>query len=115
MAIKSVIKCLPTLQKLSKAKSRKKRKELLSKCNRCIYYAISEVARNTVKGNIPLSPKRKKQLSPYKNQLRRLARKSGVSLKERKTIINQRGGFLPGLLIPALSILANVAADKLIK
>lgn len=109
-----VLGCLPTLKTLAKTKSSKKRKELLSKAKNCLFYAISEIARNLIKGNIPLSCSRKRKLQKFKKDIREMAKKT-TTLKRRKAIINQRGGFLPGLLIPAITFLANIAADKLLK
>ena len=99
---------------MARTRSARKRRLLLQKCNKCIYIAISEIARNTINGNISLSEKRKYNLKRYKESIRELARKN-ISLNRRKKIINQKGGFLPGLLIPAISLIANIAARKLIK
>ena len=115
MSIEGVRKCLPTLKKLAQAKTKKERNQLLKKAKSCIYYSISDISKNTLNGNIPLSSDQKKLIAKYKAQLRRLARKSRVPLKERKQIVLQTGGaFLPALLWPAISYLGGKLADKII-
>lgn len=115
MPIESVKKCLPTLEKLAKAKTVKQRNQLLKDAKSCIYYSIAEISKNTLNGNIPVTPQQRVKLTKYKSQLRKLARKSGVSLKQKKEIVNQTGGaFLPALLYPVLSYLGGRLADKLI-
>jgi hypothetical protein len=112
MSIGGVEKCLPTLRKLAKAKTKKERIKLLKKAKSCIYYSIAEISKNTLNGNIPVTEREKIRIQPYKEHLRRLARKSGVPLKEKKQIVLQSGGFLPGLLIPALTYLGGKLADR---
>ena len=55
---------------------------------------------NVLKGNVHLSSAQKKKLYPNRQHLRRLASKS-ISVKKKKHILNQKGGFL-SLLAPAL-------------
>lgn len=113
MTIEGVIKCLPELEKLSKLKSLSKRKVILKRAKSCLFYAISEIAKNTITGNIPLNQKQKNKLYIHRRQLREISRKSGVSLKRKKLIINQKGGaFLPALLIPAVSYLVEKYMKK---
>uniref|UniRef100_A0A158P511 Uncharacterized protein n=1 Tax=Tetranychus urticae TaxID=32264 RepID=A0A158P511_TETUR len=108
MTVKTAIKCLPSLKALAKAKTNKQRKLILDHANKCIYSVIAEIARETLKGTFDLSEQRKNKLKPYKKHIRALARKSNPTTK--KKIINQQGGFLPGLLVPAITLLANLAA-----
>lgn len=115
MSVEKIQQFSPILQQIAKAKSSKGRKNILKKCNRCIYYVISEIARNAVKGNIPLTVDHYNVLCRHKNNLRLLARKSKVPLKKRKYIINQRGGFLSALLIPALTVISKIIADKIVE
>lgn len=113
MSIKTLKECLPTLKKLANAKTKKERIAILRKARNCVYYAISDISSNTLKGNFPLSTKERKVLKKFRNPLRRLGDKT--TLKKRKFIINQQGGaFFSALLIPALSILSQIVADKLL-
>lgn len=112
MTVKSCVLCLPYLEKLCKAKNDSERRKILKKCPKQIYSIICEIIKNVLNGNVRLSNYFHKKLHPYKNVLRKLARKG--NLKLRKKIINQKGGFLNALLVPVISILAKIAADKLL-
>ncbi len=112
MSIEGVNKCLPTLKKLAKAKTRNQREKILKQTKSCTYYAISEISKNTLNGNIPVEDLLRTKLAPYKFELRKLSRKS-IPLKKRKEIILQSGGaFLPALLWPAISYLGGELANK---
>jgi hypothetical protein len=70
--------------------------------------AISELALNTLKGNVKLNLKQKSKLKKFKKSLRKLANKR-FSVKSRKSLLLQEGGFLPILIAPVLSALAGLA------
>lgn len=76
-----------------------------------ILKAVGEVVVNTLDGNIPLDKKQRKQLKPYKQGLRSIAdccRHKKYKSRDIKTLVSrQRGGFLPALLVPALSLIAK--------
>lgn len=78
------------------------RKEILKKASPEIIKTICEISHNTLKGNSKLSPKGKKILEKYKNKLRSLISPK-KSLKSKKKLIIQSGGFLPALLGVVLS------------
>lgn len=111
MSLKKAIKCYSHLKVLAGCKSHDKRKKYLKKCPKCIYAVISDIAKQILNGTIKLKPLIKNRLKRYKNQMRKLASKSSLSLK--KKIVNQKGGLLPGLLWPAVSLLAHIVSDKL--
>ena len=113
MTLKQVCNCLPTLQALSKTGTKRQRNRILVKCKSCIYKAISEIAKNTLASNIPLSQSQYHKLRKHKSLIRKLAQRG--SLQSKKQLINQSGGFLPSLLIPAVTFLAEIVAKKLIK
>ena len=113
MGIHAIIRDLPTLKKLTKLRNDKERRSFLKSCKRMTIYSICEICRNVVRGNMPISTFRKRQLKKYREHIRELSKKS-ISLKKRRKILNQHGGFLPGLLLPAVTILAQIAAEKLL-
>lgn len=78
------------------------RKELLKKASPEIIKTICEISHNTLKGNTKLSAKGKNILEKYKNKLRALISPK-KSLKSKKKLIVQSGGFLPALLGVVLS------------
>ena len=71
----------------------KYRKKLIKGATTEQINTISEVALNILQGNVPLKEHHKKKLYQHKKSLRALASK-GVSVKQRKKIINQHGGMI---------------------
>lgn len=66
--------------------------------------SICECVFNTLRGNVPLKQCEKNRLSKYKTTLRRVAEKRGNWKNKRKLLV-QRGGFLPYIIGPILSVL----------
>ena len=80
------------------------RKKLINAANRPVIDCVSECCHNVLKGNVHLTKAHKTKLHPIRQQLRQIASKS-VSIKKKKRILNQKGGFLPllaGALLPLL-------------
>ena len=68
----------------------------------CIYYAISEIARNILLGNIPINHSEENKLRRYKGKLRTLNLRK-TPLKERMQIIQVEkkiNAFTKSVLIP---------------
>ena len=76
------------------------RKKLVKNSPSEVINCVSECCQNVLKGNVHLSSAQKKKLYTNRQHLRRLASKS-ISVKKKKHILNQKGGFL-SLLAPAL-------------
>src|SRR5882757_4500908 len=104
-----VLNCAKDLDKISAVKNFKIRSKLISQSKACIIDAISEIAKNCLKGNIPLKSCDFKKLSTYKNLLRAISKKS--SIQKRRKLISQKGGFLSLLIPPALSLIASIVGD----
>ena len=98
--------CSDYLGVLSKCNS-KQRRGILQSADPALIKAICECALNVVKGNIPLTPTQKRRLSPHKNTLRSLADRK-KSLKTKKRILIQKGGFLPLLLKAIVPTIASL-------
>ena len=113
MTLSTVISCLPTLRKISRAKTAKQRNLLLLKCDKKVLYSICEICKNVVEKNIPISHARVKKLARFKKYIRLLSQKRTVPLKTKRKIILQKGGFLSSLLIPTTTILAQLLSDHL--
>lgn len=85
----------------------RKRRELLEKANLKFIKSIVECVENVMKGNIQLKKECKVKLKKYKTILRKIFN-SQNKLKVKKEIIVQNGGaFLPALLAPVITILAD--------
>lgn len=96
------------------AKSNPKlRRAILKCCNSELIKAICEVTLNVLRGVVPINKQHKKKLKRYKKVLRALADKT-VSVKKKREYLSQTGGnFLPFLIPPVLSVLANLISKKL--
>ena len=111
MTIKRAIEVLPTLRKLAKQKQKAKRKIILKNRPCKVYHVLSDISKNILSGKIRVRNDELKKLRLYKSDLRKLAKKN-ASLRTKKAIV-QKGGFLPFLIKPALTLLATYAATKL--
>lgn len=85
-------------------------KELPNDAVRC----FGECSHNVIKGNVKLGRSQKRQLSRYKNQLRRLASKA-TSIPEKRRVLTQNGGLPLALLAPIISIAGSLLLDALRK
>lgn len=77
--------------------------------------AIAEICLNFCKGNVKCDRACYKRLKKYKSKIHKVARiqRSNTSLKRRRAILTQKGGaFLPILLAPVLSSLAEYFLRK---
>lgn len=105
---------LQAIQTLSNSK-RKQRDILLQHANRDLIDCVCDCAHNILKGNVPLKEAEFKYLNKYRCSLRKLSNKKLKSKERKDLIINQRGGFLPQLLIPVISVASSLLADAIIK
>ena len=88
--------------------SKTQRKAILETCHIDLIKCLAEISLNVLEGVVPISPIEKKKLKRYKSLLRSLADKK-VSLKKKKTKLNQSGGNLLTLLLPpVLSALGSL-------
>ena len=102
-----------TLLALSKAPE-KFRKVMIKHAPNEVINCVAECCHNVLKGNVPLSSVQKQQLHPKRQHLRNLANKK-VSIKKKKKILNQKGGFLPAFLLPALApVIAKTIVGKIV-
>ena len=92
---------------LSKTGSKKKRNVLLDLADKEQIGSICEIILNLLTGNLPVGEKEKRKLNKHKSTLRELSKKK-LSLKKRKQILKQKGGFLSVLLPLAVSALTSV-------
>lgn len=106
-----VVKNLPLLDKLAKAKPAE-RKKILESATLQLIKSIVECIENVLKGIIKLRTECLKKLKRHKNVLRRIY-SSGKKLKQKKDLLIQSGGsFLPLLLTPIISILADKLLNR---
>lgn len=99
-------KNIKLLKQLSKCK-KILRKNILKFADEELVLSICECVLNTLNGNIKLDHKIIKKLEKYKKHLRNLA-DVNLSLKKKKKILIQQGGFLNLLLPAALTVLTTL-------
>ena len=87
--------------------SAKRRKLLLKQATKEELSSLFEICLNILKGNIPLSTQAFKKLQRHKNLIRTLGNKR-VSIKHKKKIVNQKGGFIGSIAAIALPLLAGL-------
>lgn len=89
------------------------RKAIIQTADEDLILCICECILNVLEGNVRISPASKKKLQRYKSALRQVVG-GDCSLDERRDIIEQKGGFLPILLTPILSIAGQLLAETLV-
>lgn len=106
-----VVKNLSVLDKLAKAKPAE-RKKILESATLQLIKSIVECIENVLKGIIKLKAECIKRLKRHKKVLRRIY-SAGKKLKQKKELIIQSGGsFLPLLLTPIISVLADKLMNR---
>ena len=102
----SVKKCYSFLQLLSETNN-KQRKQLLSIATKDQIKGLCELCLNILRGSFPLKPADIAKLKKHKKIIQALAYKTS-RIEDKKELINQRGGFLGGLLKLAVPLLSGL-------
>ena len=108
----NILKCLPELEELAKLKG-KKRMNKVKEVKSCVISAISQLAKKCLKNKIYLKQCDFDKLKKYQDVLRSLSKRSKI--EEKREIISQKGGFLPLLIPPALSMVAGIVGNEISK
>lgn len=90
----------------SKKYNKKYKNTLLKKADEQFISNICEMCDNILNGNIKLTDKEFKQLKKHKKSLRLLIKRS--SLRNKKKILTQQGGFLQYLIPAAISGISSI-------
>lgn len=106
---KNVEKHLYDLHLLKESKPYQQ-KALLEKSPDGLVRAIAQCCEQALKGEVPLNGQQYQHLKRHKQKVRKLARR-GVSLKTKRKILTQKGGFGP--LIPLLASVVGPLVGKL--
>ena len=99
--MKNILKKKEFLELLAKSYTPKKRKLLVEWGGPAAIHALSEIALNTLKGNIKLTPALFKKIKKCRNILRALSNKK-YSQSKKKHLITQHGGMFLPYLLPAV-------------
>lgn len=103
---KCVIEHLPILKALA-ASTPRLRRTILESGNLQLIKAIVECIENVIKGNITLDEKHFEKLKRHKGVLRKVSKTPNKLSQKKKVIIQSGGGFLPALLLPVITVLAE--------
>jgi len=91
------------------------RRAILSTSPRQLILCLSEICANLLAGNIELSPTERTKLRRYKTLLRTIASRT-LTLDDKRSVLIQKGkGFFAPLLIPALTTIASLVGEHLIR
>ena len=115
-AVKRLHKHLDFLSQLCKAKTKQRRAQLLTIATPEQIHTICESINNVLSGSIPshIPKSKKKYLKRFKPVFVTLLKKNKlVPFHRKKTILVQKGGFLPALLAPVLGIAASLIGNLL--
>ena len=102
---------LDFLRVLCKTKP-KQRKLILENSTNDLVLCICEIIDNVLRGTVKLLPSQKKALKKHRKVLRQLSERKG-NIKARRAILVQKGGFLPAILAPVLTIAASLLSAAL--
>lgn len=86
-------------------------KSIIKKCDKYCIKSISELALNTLRGNIELNSHDSQKLRKYRKQLHLLANKRTSVVLKKRTL--QKGGFLPALLATVVPIIAGLIQNSI--
>lgn len=95
------------LSLLGSTRQKKKRELLIDFASSKDIRAVLEIVYNLLYGNLPLSSAQRRTLRKYQSTLRQIVSKT-ASLKRKREILKQDGGFLPTLIPIALSVLSSL-------
>lgn len=92
------------------------RRKFLKNAQHSLIHCICEICFNILNGNVPLNIAQKNKLKKHKNFMRYLTRsKNRKLIQQKRKLIIQKGGFLPLILTPLLTIAADLITDLIIK
>jgi len=106
---KRIKKYLELLKILKTAKPAQ-RKVLLQVADNGLIYCLCECIDNVLRGNVKLTPAKKRELAKYIHLLRKIANRK-TKIDHKRTLLVQNGGFLPALLAPVIGIAGSLIGD----
>lgn len=111
MAPAKLKKNIDYLKVLSKA-NKHQRGAIIQTANKELIECLCECALNILNGNVPLKNSDLQKLQKHKCHLRNLS-DPNISEEDKRTLLQQKGGFLPILLAPILSLAGQLLANSI--
>jgi len=102
---------IPILKKITRMREAKRR-AYLKDCDHDIIDCFSECAKNDLNNNVALKKGQFDRLKKKKADVRKLAHPK-TTLRQKRRILRQKGGFVTSLLVPAITALGSVLAGQL--
>ena len=99
------------LLKMLVTASPQQRKAILCAASDDLVAAISEIALNTLKGNVPISESQFRVLKKKQQLIKKLSSKRG-SIYSKKKLVKQSGGFIGALLGIAIPLITSLLSGK---
>ena len=110
MGLASVRKQIPYLQQLKRRNlTRRQRQHLLEAGGDPLIKCLQECCHNVLRGAVQLSEPTRRRLKRHARNIREVADPRG-SIKRKKQLLVQRGGFLPALLVPIISAVTGLVS-----
>ena len=109
---KRLVRNADSIKQLSKCRHKKRRNKYLAESNDDLIRCLVECVYNVLKGTVPLNQKQKKALKRHTTALRDLS-KIRQTTKARH-ILQQKGGFLPAILLPIVAAAAGGILSEVI-
>lgn len=100
-----------TLLKMLVTASPQHRKAILCTASDDLVAAISEIALNTLKGNVPISERQFQVLKKKRHIIKKLSNKR-TSLVSKKRLVKQSGGFIGALLGIAIPLITSLLSRQ---
>ena len=99
----SKVESAEILSQIIKSNNPRLRKHLILGLPDSVIKLICEVMHNILQGNVPIRGKQREKFQKYKHTIRLLGKGPFKPLvKKRKTLVNQRGGFI-GTILPIIA------------
>ena len=114
MGVKNLRSQIHYLRKLRQRKTLPQRRKILNEGGAPLVKCLSECCHNLLRGNLKVGERPRHNLKRYAKHIRDVASPK-ISLKRKKQLLVQHGGFLPSLLVPIISAVAGLAGSLLNK
>lgn len=110
-AVSRLKKNLHTLHTIADSKP-KLRKALVANADNDLIFCLADCIYNVLQSNVPMTRAQLSKLYKYRHYLRKVAHKR-TTMKEKRKVLQQNGGFLPLLLTPLLGIAGSLIGEAI--
>ena len=113
MGVKKLREQVPYLEALKQSRQGVRRRRMLIDAGGApLIKCLGECCHNVLQGVVPISEVTRRKLKRHARHIREVADPK-VSLKRKRAVLVQKGGFLPALLVPVLSAVSGLVGSLL--